>query len=189
MKTPTVPACWQHGASSEAPASQRASAGCICQPLAFESLYSLRSALRVVDAKLRARVEAEIKFRQVSIQMGPVHVLIGADQPALEHGKEVLQRVRMHISARPLVLRVIDRFMFVILELIGNRSVSDQSALWVQMRDQRAPDVLVVKVHAADIPATLHKAENLWGRFGIQRRAARLTSLRRLREIGFIGLD
>src|ERR1700681_1510131 len=98
MATPTDPFRWQHDASSEAPASQRASAGCICQPLAFESLHSFCRALRVVDAKLGARVETEIKLRQIPVEMGLVHVLVGSDQTTLEHGKEVLHPVGMHVT-------------------------------------------------------------------------------------------
>ena len=71
MTIATALVCWQHGASPEAPASQRASGGCIGEPLAFETLHGERGALRIVDTKLRARIHPKVELGEVAIQVLP----------------------------------------------------------------------------------------------------------------------
>ena len=63
------------------------------------------------DSQLRAVVVAEIKLRQVARQVLLVHVLVGADQSALEEAEMALQRVGVNIAAHPLELGMVDRFV------------------------------------------------------------------------------
>src|ERR1035441_7560092 len=55
------------------------------------------------------------------------------------------------------------------------------------MLNQRAAYVAVIKIHRAQIPATLYEAKNLAIWLGMLRFS--LAGLRRLRQVGFVGLD
>jgi hypothetical protein len=90
----------------------------VCESLAFESFHSDCSALRVIDAEFCSSIHAEIEFREIPVKVLLVHVLIDANESALEDRKEAFQSVGMHIAARPFVLGVIDRF---VLGLIGSK--------------------------------------------------------------------
>ena len=139
--------CWQHVACPEAPANQRASAGCICQPLAFEALHSDFSALRVIDSELCTSVHAEIELGQIAIKMLLVHMLIDADHASLEDGEKTFQGIGMHIAARPLILGMVNRFVLRFRrhnKPVGSRSVSDQSAVPMQMLAQSGTNVAMV---------------------------------------------
>src|ERR1700685_1184176 len=59
----------------------------VCEPLALNALERNISALRIVDADLRAIVLAEIKLREIAIQVLLVHVLVSTHQTALEDRK------------------------------------------------------------------------------------------------------
>ena len=81
------------------------------ESLAFDPLERDFGALRIVEAQCCAGVHAEIKLREVAIQMLLVHVLVRAYQPALEDAEEAFQRVGMNIAARPLEFAVVNRLV------------------------------------------------------------------------------
>jgi hypothetical protein len=84
----------------------------ICQPLAFEAVKRDLGALHVVNAQLYPRAVAEVELRQVSVQVRFAHVLIDANQAALEDRKVALQRVDVHVVARPFELGMVNAFVF-----------------------------------------------------------------------------
>ena len=90
MKTPT--ACWRLWACSEALASQRASASCYC----FAK-----------DIGVVAVVVAESKLREVERQILLAHVVIRANDSALQQRPERFDVVRVNLAAHVLMRLVI----------------------------------------------------------------------------------
>jgi hypothetical protein len=164
----------------------------IGQPFALEALQRNVGALRIIDAKFRASIHTEIKLSQISVQVLLIHVLIHADEAALEDREEPFQGVGVHIAARPFELGVIDRLVLLLGrhdELVRLRAVGDQTAVLVQMFDQGTAHVAMIQVHGTDRAATLDQDEDLGRGLGIQRGPSGLAGLGRLRQIGFVGLD
>ena len=123
---------------------------------------AISAALAVIDAKLGAGVHAEIKFGQVTLKMLGIDVLINADDAAFEHGEKALQRVRVHIAARPFKLGVVNRFVLGRAgELEYWRAVADQAAALIQVLVKARADAAMVKADRADRAAALNEAENL----------------------------
>lgn len=58
-----------------------------------------RGVLCVLDTKPRTVVVAEIKLREVAMQVGLANAVIHSDDPPLEDRKERLRRVRMDETA------------------------------------------------------------------------------------------
>jgi hypothetical protein len=164
----------------------------IGEPLARESLDRNPGALRVADAELLASVHAEIKFREVPIQVFLVHVLVGSHQAALEDGEKSLKRVGMHIAARPFELGMVDRFMLRFgrhHELVHLRAIGDQAAGAMQMDIERAAHVAMIEIHGTDVSVALDQGEYHRGRLRVQRGPNRLASLGGFRKEGFVGFD
>lgn len=54
---------------------------------------------------------AEREFVQIARQMLFAAMLVDALHAALEHGEEILDRLRMHVAARPFFFRMVDALM------------------------------------------------------------------------------
>jgi hypothetical protein len=117
--------------------------------------------LHIVDAEFGTGVLAKVELGQIAIKVLRVHVLINADQPALEDREEALQRVHMHVAARPFILGMINAFVlcdgreFVVLRAIGN-----EPAILMDVLIKKAADASMVEDHGPDIAATLGKTQN-----------------------------
>jgi hypothetical protein len=129
------------------------------------ALYALKGdigTVRVIEAKFDAGVLPEIKFSQVPVKMLAIDVLINANDAALKHAKKSFQRVRMHVTARPLKFVVIDGFMFgeaaefEILPHVGN-----EPAFLIHKRPQMPSNATVIERDGADVAAALNETENL----------------------------
>ncbi len=118
-----------------------------------------------------------------------VHVLVGSNKAALENREEAFQHVGMHVAARPLELRVIDRLVIADLELVHLRAVGDQAAVLVQILKNCLSHVFVIEVHGADVAAALDQGEHLRRGASAVRQARVFAGLGGLREIRFVGLD
>jgi len=164
----------------------------IGQSLALEALERDFRTLGVADADLGASVLAEIEFGQVPVKVFVIHVLVHADKAALEYRKEPFEGIGMDVAAHELELRVIDRFVLRLSrhdEFVDSRSVSDQSAVFMQMFDHGRAHVAMIQVHGADVPATLDETKYHRRGFGVQRQPIGLAGFRGLRQIGFVGFD
>jgi hypothetical protein len=159
----------------------------ISEALASSFRYRDTGALHVIDAELGAGVHAEIKLRQVAVKVLLVDVLEHADESALEDAEEAFKSVGMHIAPRLLVLGMVNGFVLQDLALVHGRAVSHQAAVLMQMLNQRIPHVLVIEVHAADIPAALDEAEYLGRRTCVQGQPCGLAGLGRLRKVSLVG--
>jgi hypothetical protein len=86
------------------------------------------SPLNVINAELDAGVVAEIELCQVAVRMRLAHVLMDANQAALEDRKEAFKRVGVHVAADPFELGMIDAFMLgngrvlVVRGLVGRKT-------------------------------------------------------------------
>lgn len=164
----------------------------IGQSLALHALKRDCSALRVIDPEFGAGIHAEIKLRQVAIQVLVVHVLVDANEAALEDRKEAFERVGVHVAAHPFELGVVDRFVLRLGrhdEFVRLRAVGDEAALEVQVLIESLADVPMVQIHGADFAAALDQAEYLGSGLGIQRSPNGLTSLGGLGQIGLVSLN
>lgn len=83
----------------------------IHQALAFDALHGLDGAVDVAIAELDAVIVAEVKFREIAVQMLLAAVLIDAAHPALEDREEALDRIGLHVAADIFVVRMRDGFM------------------------------------------------------------------------------
>lgn len=72
----------------------------IRQALADDALEQLVGAGAIIDAKGLALVVAEVEFGEIALQVLRRHVVVRADDPALEDRKEVLNRVGVVEAAR-----------------------------------------------------------------------------------------
>src|SRR5271165_58334 len=81
------------------------------QSLARESFQRDCCALRVIDAEFGAGIHAEVEFRQITVKVFVIHVLINTDQSALEDREESLKGIGVNVAACPLVLGVVNRFV------------------------------------------------------------------------------
>ena len=161
----------------------------IHKPLALGSRHRNRGALRIIDPKLGAGVHAEVELSQVLVKVLLVHVLLDADETALEDAEVVFKGVGVNVTTRPLVLGVVNGFVLHDLKPEVLRAVGDMAAVLMQMFRGHAADVLVIEVHGAYITVALNEAEDLRRRARIQRQPFGLAGLRRLREIGFVGFQ
>lgn len=151
----------------------------IHEPLALPGHHRNCGPLGVADAEFGASVAAEIELGQVPIEVLVVHVLIDADEPALEDREEVLKGIGVNIAARPFVLGMVHGLVIHDLRLVDGGLVGDEPAVFMQMARKRIADVPVIEVHGADVPATLDQGEHHRGRFGVRRKALGLASLGR----------
>ena len=69
-------------------------------------------AVKIVEAKRGAGVVAEIKFREIAVQVLFVTVLINALHSALEDGEIAFNGIGGHIAAHVFVGCMLDRFVF-----------------------------------------------------------------------------
>jgi hypothetical protein len=164
----------------------------ISESLTREAYHRNASALHIVDAELGTGIHAEVEFSQVAVQVLLVHVLINADQSALEDREETFKGVGMYVAARPFAFGMVDRLMLIFgrhEEFVAVRSVSDQAARIVQMLAQGIAHIAMIQVHGADRTAALDQAEHHRRGLGIQRQASRFTGLGRLGQVGFVRLD
>ena len=158
----------------------------IGEALSFDALKRQVRALHVVDTKLGAIVHSEIKLREIPFEVTLIHVVINADQAALEYREKAFEGVHVYVAACPLEFRVIDAFgerdgrVFVVLRLIGN-----EAALFVNVLVEKRPDALVIERHGADRTAALDKAKNV--RLGALATGA-LVGFARIGDRGFVGL-
>jgi hypothetical protein len=60
----------------------------VLEPLATGASHCHPGALRIIDAKLRAGVHAEVKLAQVAVKVFFVHVLVHTDQTSFENAEE-----------------------------------------------------------------------------------------------------
>src|ERR1700682_1214039 len=89
-------------------------------------------------------------------------MLISADHAALEDREESFKRVGVHIAARPLEFRVIDRLMLTHLGLVVLRAIGHKAAIVVkQLRCQSVAYIPSVQVHRAQCAAALNEAQDL----------------------------
>jgi hypothetical protein len=164
----------------------------IGQSLAACTSHRNPSALRVIDAELGASVHAKIELREVSIKMFFVHVLIDANQTALEDTEKSFKGVGVNITARPFVLGMIYRFMLRFIwhdGEIGFRAIGNQAACRIQVLADSAAHVAMIQIHGADVAAALDQREHLGSGLGVQRNTGSLAGLRRFGQISFIGLN
>jgi hypothetical protein len=159
----------------------------IRESLASEAFNRDAGPLRIVNAELRAGVHAEVEFRQIAIKVLLVHVLVHADQTALEDRKEAFKGIGMHIATCPFVLGMVNRFVLVGLELVNGRAVSHQTAAVVEVLNQMVADVLVIEVHAANVAAALDQREDDFATLGVQ--GAVIASLRGARQESLVCLN
>src|ERR1700731_3425651 len=81
------------------------------QALALYALQRDLRAVRIVVAKLDASIVPKIEFGQVTVEMLAIDMLVDADNAALKHAEKALKRIRMHITARPFKLGMVNCFM------------------------------------------------------------------------------
>src|SRR5207245_4707868 len=106
-------------------------------------------------------IHAEIKLRQVSVEMLGVNVLIHAHNAALEDRKERFKRIGVSIAARPFVFGMIDGVMLGRASELEHRgAIRHLSALAVKLAVEQAADPAMVNDHRADRAAALDKAQN-----------------------------
>jgi len=96
MRIPIESACWRLCACSEAPASCCASA----------ASYGLSKDVVIVPI-----IESELKFREVQRQVLPADVVVGADNAALQEAPEILDVVRVNLTANVFLGPVINCFV------------------------------------------------------------------------------
>ena len=157
----------------------------IGQPLPFGADKRAIRAGLIVDAKALPVVPPKVELGQIPVQMGFSHVLVDADQTALEHRKEAFKRVRMNVVPDVLAFRVIDARMLPNEPPVNDRAVRVKAAVPVKMQPQRRANRVVVEEHRADVTAAFNEAQNL-PVSALARRAARLG---RLADKGFVGFD
>src|ERR1022692_4147111 len=127
-------------------------------------------ALRVIDAKLRASVHADIKLRQIARQMLMAHVLVHTDQTALEDRKETFKGVGMHIAPRKFILGMVHRLMVtgdagVVLRTVSDKAGTVREGIPDSELDAHAS---AVQVHGADWAATLYEGKDDFAALGME---------------------
>src|SRR5579885_149466 len=143
----------------------------IGEPLADHALQQAFGALGIVHAKRDAVVVAEIKLRQIAVQMIVAAMLIDALHAALEHGEEAFDGVGMHaaIGARDvltfavtgeLVIREVIAQTPILTCLIGQHS-RFRMDVCLQDREQ-GRSLEIVHDHAAGLAAVaIYQCQNL----------------------------
>jgi hypothetical protein len=135
----------------------------IGQTLARSALDGQPFTLYVVDAQFGARIHAEIKFGQVSVEMLAADVLVNADDAALEDRKEAFKRIGVHVAAPPFVLGMVNRTVAGRAgEFEHRRAIRHQAATAVELRIEQSADAAMVDDHRADRAATLDQAKHLY---------------------------
>jgi hypothetical protein len=88
----------------------------VCEPLARRPIYEAIEPCQgmVLDV---AFVQAERKFVNVTVQTLRAGVMIDADQPALQYGKDAFDAVRRHVFANIFASAVIHRVVVVSREV------------------------------------------------------------------------
>ena len=159
----------------------------IGQALADGTFDGAIGALYVVDAELGAVVVAEIKFREIAIDVLLVDVLIDADQPALEHAKEAFKGVGVRIATDVLALGMVNGFVLTGRHdlAVVNRAIGTKLGILVELAPQRLPHGAVIQELRADRAAALDEAEDL----GLGALMGRALGLGRLGDPGFVSLD
>ena len=160
----------------------------IHQSLSFRTRNGNAGALKIIDLQLFTGVLAEIELGQVAVKMLLVHVLVNAHQSALEDAEEAFEGIGVNVTAHPFILGMVNGFVILDLKLVDGRAIGHEAAVLMQMLHECAPDILVIKVHAANLAAALDEAENLRSRFGIQCSPGSPAGLRGIRQIGLVGL-
>jgi hypothetical protein len=157
------------------------------QPLAACAPDGAVGALDIVDAEFGAVVVPEIEFGEVAVEMLLVHVLIDADQTALEHREEAFEGVGVHVAPDVLALGMIDRFMLTGGHKMSvcHRAIGDETAIAVQIAPQYLPHSPMIEELRTDRATALNQAEDLSG--GALMRLA--TGLRRFADPSLISLD
>jgi hypothetical protein len=123
----------------------------VSEPLADDTTDQPVGSLFVADPKTNAGVIAEIELGKVAVQVSLAAMLVDADQPALEHRKEALKGVGMHVAARPFAFRVIDEFMFGGQReaLVMHRAVCQQPSAGCDVAIKRRADGVVIEEYRA----------------------------------------
>src|SRR2546425_701523 len=135
------------------------------ESLPLDGLESVTGAFGVVDPESYAVVVAEIKFREIAMQVLALAVLIRAGHAALEHGKHTFDSVRMRIAAHVLAFAVIYRLMIrkLLADLaVDTRAIGHKHSLRGDILLERALDPreqLARDVRGADFAAALNERE------------------------------
>lgn len=159
------------------------------QPLTFGALESDFGALLIVDAKLDAGILAEVELSQIPIEMLLIDVLVDADDPTLEHGKEAFKGVGVHVAARPFKLGMIHALVLgKAAQLVMLRHVGHQPAILMHHRAQMRADAAVIERHRTDIAAALNEAKH-FGVVAATAEAGRALGLARPSQFGFVSLN
>src|ERR1700685_519533 len=113
----------------------------ICQALSDDALERVRGTLRIFDAKPRTIVVAEIKLRDVAMQVLFAAMLVDALHAALEDAVVAFERVHVHIAVDVFALVVVDLLM------LGN---TETAAIFVVSRRIRHQPAFLVHVATDD---------------------------------------
>lgn len=138
----------------------------IRQPLTNDTLQRALSPLAIFNAQLRAVAVAEIKLRNVTVQVLLRAVLVDALHAALEHAVEPLDRVRVRLAPAIFTSAVTDEIMLsevlaqgsVLPSLVGHDACAGKD---VRLDDRHQVSRLrAVHMERPSRAATLHQRQN-----------------------------
>src|SRR5207244_3728923 len=157
----------------------------IRQPLAFRTNKRAIRASFIIDSNGFPVISSKIELGQIQVQMGLAHVLIDADEAALEYRKEAFQRVGVNIAPDILALGVIDARMFKSEAPVNPRPIGIEAAFRVKMLPERRANGVVIEEYRADMPAALDETQHL--PILARRRILRAAGLRRAGDKRLVG--